>query len=592
MAGFAAALDACLAAIARGATLEDCLAQYPRHAEELRLQLMLAQRVARTPAHVPRPGAQAAAWQQFRSRAEDVRLGRKPPINLNLSWARPLAIAAALALAVFGAGGGTVLAAQDAAPDSSLYRVKLATEDVRVWFTFDESARAELLLDQSNERTEEMMGMLQDGKEVPGSVLRAMRHRNAKAVRILEDKPDELALLTRAREQSAEQEGLLLAIWGDIDESGKDDYAATVATLHNAQLRATGTPGSIKPEEIAAGVIRIAGTAEPVEEGVWLLGGVQVRLDGRARGEAALEAGQTASVIAARDAAGNLLALSVTASDEAAPEQRYFVSGALEDFDDSGVVIAGQRIALTERTLLRLRLQRGQQVDIEVEDVGGQATASSVGDTEAADGPLLAYEGTIEEEVSTNGVTNDWIVGGQPFTVTPDTEIDARSAVLASGSRARVEAVTKDGEAIAKRVVVLIEDPADDAIRVEGVLEESDDETWTVSGVELAAPTDAAPPELGSLVTLEGQREEKKLVAKKLTATYNPGRRALAMLRGRIGKIDEGGIWQVGLVPIQVDASTFVRGEPDVGRSVFIWGSRDEEGSLQAAYITVFDRRH
>jgi hypothetical protein len=215
-----------------------------------------------------------------------------------------------------------------------------------------------------------------------------------------------------------------------------------------------------------------------------------------------------------------------------------------------------------------------------------------VGDTEATDGPLLAYEGTIEEEVPTTGVTNAWIVGGQPFTVTSDTEIDARAGTLASGSRARVEAVANEGEAIAKRVVVLPEDPADTAIRVEGVLQESDEETWTVSGVEMTAPVDAAAPEVGSLVTLEGQREEKKLVARKLTASYNPGRRGLALLRGRIGSIDEGGIWQVGLAPILVDASTFVRGEPEVGSSVFVWGSRDEEGSLQAAYIAVLDRRH
>lgn len=594
MASFTTVLDVCLAAMAEGATVDECVAQFPRYADELRLQLLLAQRIARVPAHAPRPGTQAAAWQQFRTRAEDARLGRKPPINLNLNlkWARPLAITAILVLAVFGAGGGTVLAAQDAAPDSSLYRVKLATEDVRVWFTFDETARAELLLDQSNERTEEMMGMLQDGKQIPGTVLRAMRHRNARAVRILEDRPDELALLTRAREQSAEQERLLLALWGDVDDGGKDAYAETVATLHNAQLRTMGTPGAVTPEEIAAGVIKIAGAVEPVGDGVYLLGGVEVRLDTRAHGEKTLEAGQTASVIAARDAEGRLLALNVTVTDDTAPEQRYFVSGALEGFDEDEVVIAGQRIALTEKTLLRLRLQLGRQVEIEVEDVGGQPTASSVGDTVDSGRPLLAYEGIIEDEVSTNSVTNDWVVGGQPFTVTPDTEIDARSGTLAAGKRARVEAIANGDEAVAKRVVILPDDPADDAIRVEGVLEEGDDETWTVSGVEVAAPADAASPEVGSLVSFEGKREEKKLVARRLLATYNPGKRGLAMLRGRIGRIDENGSWQVGLAPILVEASTVVRGQPEVGRSVFIWGSRDDEGSLEAAYIAVLDAYH
>ena len=78
-----------------------------------------------------------------------MRLGHKPLLSVSLGWLRPLTIAAAVALAVLGAAGGTVYASQDALPDSPLYRVKLATEDARVWFTFDDSSKAELLLDQS-----------------------------------------------------------------------------------------------------------------------------------------------------------------------------------------------------------------------------------------------------------------------------------------------------------------------------------------------------------------------------------------------------------------------------------------------------------
>jgi hypothetical protein len=583
---FTSILDECLAALDQGETLDACLARYPNHAEELRAPLHLAQRLALTPLHQPRPATQAAAWQQFRAQAQDMRLGHKPHLSLNIGWLRPLTIAAAVALAVLGAAGGTVYASQDALPDSPLYRVKLASEDARIWFTFDDGRKAELLLDQSNERTDEIMEMLSGGKSVSGNVLSAMRDRNARAVRILEDQPDELDLVTRAREQSAEQEDLLLVLWGDLEESAQDDYAEAVATLHNAQLRTTGIPGSVTPDDVAAGVISISGPAEPAVEGVWLLGGVEVRLDTRTLGGAELQPGQPVNVIAARGANGRLLALSVTRTDGEQPDQKYIVSGTVEDIGDNEVVIAGQRIAITERTLLKLKLKRGQNVEINVEDVGGEAVAASV-EAEQAAPALLAYEGTIENNVSTEAFPNDLVVSGQEFTVTPQTEIDARAGALKKGALARVESVADGGEIVAKRVVVLDDKQGGSAVHVEGVLEKSGDGSWTVSGVEVAAPAQAEAPEVGSLITLDGHREDKRLVAEKLYTTYHPGRRGFALIRGRLVRIGADGTWQVGLVPLAVPAEAVIRGEPGEGSRVFIWASRDDQGALRAVYVNV-----
>ena len=592
--GFAAALDECLAAMSAGESLEECLARYPRYAEELRTQLPLAQRLMMTPRHQPRAGVQEAAWQRFRAQANDMRLGRRSP--LSFAWLRPLAIAAVLVLAVMGAAGGTAYASQDALPDSPLYRVKLFTEDARVWLTFDDSRKAELLLNQSNERTDEVMAMLRAGKPITGNVLSALRERNAQVVRILEDRPDELALLARVREQSAEQEDLLLVLWGDLAESAQDDYAEVVATLHNVQLRTSGTPGSVRPDDLAAGVIHISGSAELVAEGVWLLGGVEVRIDLRTRGDNELEPGQMVRVVAARGSDGRLLALEVTVVSDGPTDQQYIVSGTLEDVGDNEVVIAGQRIAITARTLLKLRLQRGQRVEIRVDDIDGQAVASSVegstGDRDEEASALLAYEGIIEGAVSTDEVSNDWVVGGQQFTVTPSTEIDARSGVLAEGARARVEAVVENGDVIAKRVVILADadDAGEDIVRIEGVLEAEEDEVWTVSGIEVVAPAEVETPEVGSLVTLEGRLIDEHLVLEKLVTSFTPGRSGLAIIRGTIGRIEESGAWQIGLLRVEIPDETVVLGEPQVGSRVFIWGSRDDEGSLQAVYVNILNR--
>jgi hypothetical protein len=512
---------------------------------------------------------------------------------------RPLAIAAAVVLAILVAGGGTIYASQDALPDSPLYRVKLATEEARLWFVFDDVREAEILLDQSNERTDEIMEMVRSGKPVPGNVLAALRERNARAVRILEDHPDELVLLARAREQSAVQEGVLLALWGDTSESARGDYAEVVATLHNAQLRTTDKPGSVTPDDLAAGVINITGPAEPVAEGLWLFGGVEVRLDPGTLGETdKLKADQAFQVIAARGANGRLLALNVTVTERQQPEQQYVVSGALEEVSDDEVVIGGQRIAITEKTLLKLKLLLGQQVEIKVEGVGGQAVASSIegtaGDSAEEAPGLLAYEGVIEEEIGAEDATDDWLVGGQRFLVTPDTELDAQAGALEEGARARVEAVAEDGELVAKRVVVLADEPEEEGtIRVEGVFETGDEESWTVSGVEVEAPAEAETPEVGSLVTLEGRREGDALVAGQVLATFAPERKGegFVLLRGRIGRVDEDGSWQVGLASVMVDEHTVVAGEPREGSRVFIWASWDDEDSPQAIYANVLDKR-
>ena len=595
--GFAVALDECLAAMSVGEGLEECLARYPQYAEELRLQLALARRLTITPRHPPRAAVQEAAWQRFRSRAEDIRLRRRP--SFSFGWLRPLTIAAVLVLATLGAAGGTAYASQDALPDSPLYRVKLFTEDARVWFTPGDSRKAELLLNQSNERTDEIMSLLHAGKPIPGNILDALRERNARAVRLLENHPDELALLTRLREQSAEQEDLLLVLWGDLAESARDDYAEVVATLHNVELRTSGTPGAVRPDDVAAGVIHVSGSAEPVAEGVWLIGGIEVMLDLRTRGDTGLEPGQLASVVAARGADGRLLALKVTVTSDEQPDQQYIVSGTVEEVGDDEVVIAGQRIAITKGTLLKLKPQRGQQVEIRVDNIDGEAVASSVewpaGDMDVAAPTLLAYEGIIEGAASTDEVTNDWVVAGQRFTVTPSTEIDARGGVLAEGARARVEAVTEDGEVIAKRVVILADadGAGEDVIRIEGVLEEGDEESWTISGIEVVAPAEVEIPEVGSLVTVEGRLIGKNIVLEKLVASFSPGRGGLALIRGTIRRIEESGAWQIGLLRVEIPDDVVVIGKPKVGSRVFIWGSSGNEGDgfLQAVYVNVLDRK-
>jgi hypothetical protein len=77
-----------------------------------------------------------------------------------------LILAAALVLG----GGATAVAAQDDLPDQPLYPVKLWTENATLALTGDPQLKANLLMQMSQTRVEEMTGLVEQGLPVPDQV--------------------------------------------------------------------------------------------------------------------------------------------------------------------------------------------------------------------------------------------------------------------------------------------------------------------------------------------------------------------------------------------------------------------------------------
>lgn len=590
---FRSTLNECTTALRQGESVEACLSRYPKHAARLRPLLTLAQRVSQTPPTSPRPSAQRIAWDLVRQRAADLREGRRRP-PATVTWLRPLAITASLLLALLAAGGGTVYAAQDSLPDSPLYRIKLATEDVRLWFVFDEAERAESLLDQSDTRTEEIIELVQQGKTVQANVLSALRDRNAKAASILESRPQETTLLARMRQQSQAQEELLLALWEEVSGSAHDEYAEVVATLHNTRLSGSASVAAIQPEDLAGGVLRISGPMEPLTEGLWLIGGVEVRVDQRTFGALALQAGDSAEVVAARGANGRLHALNLSTIESGQPESGTVVSGALEEVTDDEILVAGHRIAITSQTLLKLKLQQGQRVQITVSSGAGGAVASAVepSDAEAGvtDEPTLVYEGTITGQVSADGETNQWVIGGQAFVITPATVVDAQAGAVKAGARAFVQAVSRENQLLAQRVIILAGDADSDDVHLTGVFQGSSAQLWSVSGLMVEAEEGMPAPEVGSLVAIDAERNGNRIVGRETTVLEPPGQDGLVRLQGLVASVD-GSTWTVGFARVQVGKDTKIFGDAIAGTRALIWSREAADGTLQAAYVRILDQR-
>lgn len=169
-------LDECLERIiARGETIELCLADYPEHAQELEPLLRTAV-ITRGATDVrPRAEFRERARYQFQSAIREMQDKRRGFFGW-LSWQPRWATAVVAVLVLILASGGTVAAASNSMPDSPLYPVKLTTERVRVALTPSALGKAELYARLADKRVAEIINMASKGK--PEQVEKVTRRLN------------------------------------------------------------------------------------------------------------------------------------------------------------------------------------------------------------------------------------------------------------------------------------------------------------------------------------------------------------------------------------------------------------------------------
>lgn len=154
-------LDECLDRLMDGETIESCLSRYPQHAAGLEPLLKTALE-ARTAASIsPDPGFRQRAGLEFQKAiAEMPAKTPRSPFRWQLRWVIPVAVF----LVIFASGAGTVVAATNSLPDSPLYGLKLAVENVQMAFKFSSESKAELYSRFVDYRVEEISKMAEEGK--------------------------------------------------------------------------------------------------------------------------------------------------------------------------------------------------------------------------------------------------------------------------------------------------------------------------------------------------------------------------------------------------------------------------------------------
>jgi hypothetical protein len=153
-------LDECLQKLIEGGSIESCLAQYPQYASELEPLLRTVQGTLKAADIRPRPEFRDRARYQFQKAIQEMPVKESRGF---FTWMPRWATAVSIVVIVLLAGGGTVAASFNSVPGEPLYQVKLATESVRLAFTWSDIGKAELNAAFANERVKEIIRMAEKG---------------------------------------------------------------------------------------------------------------------------------------------------------------------------------------------------------------------------------------------------------------------------------------------------------------------------------------------------------------------------------------------------------------------------------------------
>lgn len=152
--------DDCLERLARGETLKQCLESHSEQAEQLEPLLRAAQAARETSAILPRPEFRARARYEFHSALQEAASKKRP----SLFGLRTRLVTAMVALSIIlVSGGGTVVMASSSMPDSPLYPVKLATEEVQLALTPSDIDKAKVCVMQADRRVDEIVYLADKG---------------------------------------------------------------------------------------------------------------------------------------------------------------------------------------------------------------------------------------------------------------------------------------------------------------------------------------------------------------------------------------------------------------------------------------------
>lgn len=268
-------------------------------------------------------------------------------------------------------------------------------------------------------------------------------------------------------------------------------------------------------------------------------------------------------------------------------------SGVIDSFAADQWVIAGQTVAITPATVIRVTgtLQAGMWADVQAMRDGDTLTARRI--------LVVPPEMRLRGEISfiPDGRIGTWIIGGQPFEVTADTAISDRGGPVVVGAWAQVFALQDGATLLAQRIRSI--DPLP-AVEVLGAIQAFDDDSWTLSGIDLAIDADtliSGEPRLGLLANAAAQlQDDNSLLALRVRVLWQEhgGPQPPITLTGVIEQMPPNGTvgrWIVDGTNVVVSRNTLIdqrNGVAVVGAEVQVTG-HEADGTVVARAIVVLN---
>lgn len=541
-----------------GAGIQDCLARYPEHADELAPLLETIVEIQQLRPVPQRPAAVAAQRRaEFLAAVQTIQPATPPqsrPLPALSSWwqtlinwlvgptaaRRPLALVPVGLLAVLAVilvGGllltGIVTASADALPGNVLYPVKLTVERAQVLLTFDASAREQLLTEFSQRRVAEARAVVEQGYQVASLPLEGVieeimgDHWLVSGLQVIL-RPDSQVIGTPAvgaRVQGrarAPGDGTLILLYAEVEAPARPQSAPVIPAPGPALVAATATATATPQQPTVQNRIPVPHKAhgqppavldEPIER--------PATATPTATASPTPTATETPTATATPTATRTSTVTRTPTPTFTLPPPREQVKGVIygyvERIEGGWYTINGVTIETNAFTVFVGNPRVGSKVQAIVEiKPNGSIVGLQITELEPPGGPPERLEFTDVVQAIEGSI---WTIGSYRVTVSADTVLENNPTV---GDLVEVKAERyANGKILALRIIAIREI----IVYFDGIIEAMNGDTWVISGYTVfvtAETTIIGEPAVGAAVQVAARQAADGTLTATIIAVVAP----------------------------------------------------------------------
>ncbi len=249
-------LDICISEMQKGKSIDECIANYPQYANQLKPLLQLAEQIEDLPMPMPSSEAISATLINIGKQMEQdtaaieipgalvpkesVRMKKSKTFSFLNIFRKPKLVWALSTFLFFAVIFSATMVSANSVPGDILYPLKLVTEKVKFLLTFDSYGKAELRLNFSDDRLSELVTVLQKSNKLDTTLLKEMLDEAKLALEENEIPVDKASIFTaKLNHINAYQKAVLENIRPRVQTSNRQiiDEAINMCNMRSRWMR-------------------------------------------------------------------------------------------------------------------------------------------------------------------------------------------------------------------------------------------------------------------------------------------------------------------------------------------------------------------